>query len=145
MQNNNQAVKQIDVGVEREEAAQHLAEQADVAAPGKAVAVERHLNLHAAYQVALLKSPGLTVLHVNNGFQATAVHLAVGPFIQRQGAAQHVGIIHHRQKPAAEVAQHAPVKTVLCRGIAGQRRRTQVTHGDAGRGAFHHRIQHGAL
>jgi hypothetical protein len=39
LQNDNQAVKQIDVGVKREEATQHLAEQADVAASGKAVAV----------------------------------------------------------------------------------------------------------
>ncbi|MNR14205.1 hypothetical protein D3C85_1306670 [compost metagenome] len=85
------------------------------------------------------------MLHVNDGLQTTAVHLTVGPFVQRQGAAQHVGVIHHRQESAAEVTQHTPVKTVLRGRIAGQRRGAQVTDDDTGRGGFHHRIKHGTL
>ncbi|MNV85454.1 hypothetical protein D3C71_1794180 [compost metagenome] len=81
--------------------------------------VQRHLNLHTAYQIALLKALGFTVFHVDDGLQATTVHFAVGPFVQRQGATQYVSIIHHRQESAAEVTQHTPVETVLRRWITG--------------------------
>ena len=96
------------------------------------MAIERDFNLHAANKVTLLEALGFAVLHINDRFQATAIHLAVGPLIERQGAAQHFGVVHHRQETAAKVAQHAPVETILGRGITGKRWRTEVTYGDAG-------------
>ena len=145
LQNDNQAVEQVDVGVERKEAAKHLAKQAYVASSGKAVTVEGDFDLHAAHQMALRKALCCAVLHVEDGFQTPTIHLAVGPFIQRQGAAQDLRVIHQGKKTAAQMAQHPPVKTVLGGGIARQRWCAEVTHCDAGGSGFHHRIEHGAL
>ena len=145
LQYDNQAVKQIDVGVERKEPAQHFTEQADVAAPGKTMAIERYFNLHAAYQITLLEAFRFAVFHINDGLQATTVHFTVCPLIQRKGPTQHVSIIHHRQKSTAEMAQYAPVETIPIGWIARQRRGAEVTHANTDRGGFHHRIKHGTL
>ncbi len=138
-------LNKYDVGVEREEAAKHLAKQAYVASSGKAVTVEGDFNLHATHQMALCKALCRAVIHVEDGFQTPTIHLAVGPFIQRQGAAQDFSVVHQGKKTAAQMAQHPPVKAVLGRGVARQRWCAEVTHRDAGGSGFHHRIEHGAL
>ena len=86
----------MDIGIQCEEAVQQFTKQRDITFSGKAVTVQRHLNIHATQQKASFKTLYQAVLNVDNRLQTTAVHLAFGPVVQRQRAAQNFGVIHHR-------------------------------------------------
>src|SRR5207253_2296874 len=78
---------QIQRGIERQEPVEHLAEELDVTLAGKAGAVQRYFDFHAAQQAApdeLLQGP---VPHVRDGVNAPAVHLAFRPVVEGETAA----------------------------------------------------------
>ncbi|MNF96734.1 hypothetical protein D3C84_795310 [compost metagenome] len=135
----------MNIGVQAEEAMEHFAEQADVALAGKAIGVQGDFDIHAAQQEAFFETLDQVVTHLDDRRQPTSVQLAASPVVQRQGAAQHFGVVEHRQEVRAQVAEHAPVKTIAVRRVARQGRRAQVAHPQAGPGGLHQGIEQGAL
>ena len=63
----------MDIGIQCEKAVQQFTKQRDITFSGKAVTVQRHLNIHATQQKASFKTLYQAVLNVDNRLQTTAV------------------------------------------------------------------------
>jgi len=83
LQYQRELVKEVNIGIEREESVQHLAKEIHITLACKIVPIQRDLNVHAPEHKTLLKTADQGVLYGDYCFKPTAVHFIVGPVIER--------------------------------------------------------------